>query len=70
MSDKRSYKRLQYEDRKRIEDMCQKEVSVEEMASELGVHRATIYNELLRGGVTKSNRDRKIYNADVAQRSL
>lgn len=65
-----SYKRLQYEDRKRIEDMCQRGMSVGEMAIEVGVHRATIYNELARGGVGRYDRDRKVYSADVAQRSL
>lgn len=65
-----AYKRLQYEDRKKIEEMCQRGVSVGEMAIEMGVHRATIYNELARGGVERYGRDRKVYSADVAQRSL
>ena len=65
-----SYKRLRYDDRKKLEVMCKKNFSVEEMASELGVHRATIYNELYRGGVGKCEKNWNVYNADIAQQSL
>lgn len=55
-------RRLNYEDRKRIEFMVKKGVRVTEIAESIGVHRATIYNELKRGGTP--------YKADHAQRMI
>ena len=43
-------KRLKYEDRKEIEKMKNDGVRVVVIAEKIGVHRATIYNELKRGG--------------------
>lgn len=55
-------KRLDFADRKRIEIMKNSGVKVTEIAQAVGVHRATIYHELKRGG--------EPYRAEVAQRTL
>ncbi len=55
-------RRLKYEDRQKIEWMKAKGVSVIEIAASIGVHRATIYNELKRGG--------EPYRADTAQKQV
>lgn len=55
-------RRLNYEDRQKIEFMAAKGVRVIEIAESIGVHRATIYNELKRGGTP--------YKADEAQRRI
>lgn len=55
-------KRLKYEDRKEIEKMKNGGVRVVVIAEKIGVHRATIYNELKRGGTP--------YRAEVAQKTI
>lgn len=55
-------KRLKYEDRKKIEEMNRNNVRVVVIAETIGVHRATIYNELKRGG--------NPYKADIAQKTV
>ena len=55
-------KRLNYADRQRIESMKKSGAKVTEIAQAVGVHRATIYNELKRGG--------EPYRAEIAQRAL
>ena len=55
-------KRLKYEDRKEIEKMKNDGVRVVVIAEKIGVHRATIYNELKRGGTP--------YSAEVAQKTI
>lgn len=55
-------KRLKYEDRKEIEKMKNDGVRVAVIAEKIGVHRATIYNELKRGGTP--------YRAEVAQKTI
>lgn len=55
-------KRLNFEDRKRIETMTKAGEKVVVIAEAVGVHRATIYNELKRGGTP--------YTAETAQRAL
>lgn len=55
-------KRLSFEDRKRIEKMMTEGERITCIADAVGVHRATIYNELRRGGDP--------YRAEVAQRQL
>lgn len=55
-------KRLKYEDRKEIEKMKNDSVRVVVIAEKIGVHRATIYNELKRGGTP--------YRAEVAQKTI
>lgn len=64
----RKYKRLLYQDRKNIERLCKQEKKVAEIADELGVHKATIYHELTRGGAGKGNYN--LYNAEEAQKNL
>lgn len=53
---------LTYEDRKRIEKMMAREIRVVEIAEAIGVHRATIYHELKRGGSP--------YSAEAAQKVI
>ena len=55
-------KRLTFTDRQRIEKMQQTGARVVDIAKAVGVHRATIYNELKRGG--------EPYKAEVAQRTV
>lgn len=55
-------RRLNYEDRKKIEEMTKQGTRVIIIADTIGVHRATIYNELKRGGTP--------YRAEVAQRTV
>ena len=55
-------KRLNYADRQRIGSMKKSGAKVTEIAQAVGVHRATIYNELKRGG--------EPYRAEIAQRAL
>ena len=52
----RKYKRLSYEDRKTIEEMCRNGKKADEIAEAMDVHRATIYHELQRGGAGGGNR--------------
>lgn len=59
---KKGNRRLNYDDRKKIESMKEQGVRVIVIADTIGVHRATIYNELKRGGTP--------YRADVAQRTV
>lgn len=55
-------RRLNYEDRQKIEKMAEQGARVIMIADTIGFHRATIYNELKRGGTP--------YRADVAQRTV
>ncbi|MDO5147662.1 MAG: helix-turn-helix domain-containing protein [Eubacteriales bacterium] len=55
-------KRIKYKDRKKIERMIQNGEKVAVIAKNIGVHRATIYNELKRGGSP--------YKAEEAQRNI
>ena len=55
-------RRLNYEDRQKIEKMAERGERVIVIADTIGFHRATIYNELKRGGTP--------YRADVAQRTV
>lgn len=64
----RKYKRLSYEDRKTIEEMCRNGKKADEIAVAMDVHRGTIYRELQRGGASGGNRQQ--YSADVAQRAI
>ncbi len=60
--ERKGNRRLNYEDRKRIEKMKEQGARVIVIADTIGVHRATIYNELKRGGTP--------YRAEVAQRTV
>lgn len=55
-------RRLNFTDSQTIERMHAAGVKVSAIADEVGVHRATIYNELKRGG--------EPYRAEVAQKAL
>ena len=55
-------RRLNYEDRQKIEKMAEQGARVIVITDTIGFHRATIYNELKRGGTP--------YRADVAQRTV
>ena len=58
----RTFKKLSYQERKRIEAMNDDGARVADIAKAIGRHRATIYNELKRGGTP--------YRADVAQKAV
>lgn len=57
---RKAYKRIGFEDRKKIEALNAQGKTVDEMA--IGVHSATMYRELARGG--------EPYKAEVAQHSI
>lgn len=58
----KAYKRIGFEDRKKIEALNAQGKTVDEMAMAIGVHSATMYRELARGG--------EPYKAEVAQHSI
>ena len=62
----RKYKRISYEDRKKIEKLYKYGDSHQQIADVIGVSRITIYREKKRGW----DEDTKSYNADTAQRCL
>ncbi len=62
----RKYKRIVFADRQRIEAMYKSGIKPECIAEKIGVHVATMYRELERGGV----KDGTGYNADTAQRAI
>ena len=64
----RTYKKIKYEDRLRIQKMCSEGLKPKEIADAIGVHRVTLYSELARGGAP--NGDTKSYQADVAQKAI
>ena len=47
---RKAYKRIGFEDRKKIEALNAQGKTVDEMAMAIGVHSATMYRELARGG--------------------
>lgn len=59
---RKKYKRLLFDDRKKIEKMVSEGKDTKEIAERIGVHTATIYNELRRCAGK--------YNAEQAQNSL
>lgn len=59
---RKQYKRLKFEDRKRIETLAAAGKTVDEMALIIGVHSSTMYRELEKGGMP--------YKAEVAQQSV
>lgn len=59
---RKAYKRISFEDRKKIEVLNAQGKTVDEMAMAIGVHSATMYRELTRGG--------EPYRAEVAQHSI
>lgn len=63
---KKGDRRIGYEDRLKIKEMCKKGMSVQKIAAEVGFHRATIYNELKRGGDGSVEK----YDAEKAQKAI
>ena len=59
---RKKYKRLSFNDRRKIEKLNESGRTVDEIAMIIGVHSATMYRELKRGG--------EPYKAEVAQRSI
>ena len=59
---RKAYKRIRFEDRKKIEALNAQGKTVDEIAMAIGVHSATMYRELARGGES--------YKAEVAQHSI
>ena len=59
---------MSYENRRAIEKMCKKGMRVVDIAAAIGVHRATIYQELNRGGASGGNISK--YSAEDAQKSI
>ena len=59
---RKTYKRLKFEDRKKIEKLCAEGKTIDEIAYIIGVHYATIYRELERGG--------EPYRAEFAQKTV
>lgn len=65
------YKYLTFEDRQKIEVWHARGDRPLEIAARLGVHTATIYNELKRGYVGElDSRQREIYKAERAQATV
>ena len=62
MNNTRKFRHLNYQDRKKIEKMLKENMRVTVIANVIGVHRATIYKELKRGGSP--------YSADNAQKMI
>ena len=70
MANKKGSRQLQKRDRIRIEAFLQAGHSKAEIASMIGVHRSTIYNEIKRGLYEHLNSDYTTemrYGADLAQ---
>ena len=62
---------LTYEDRKSIEALYKAGESLVDIASELGVHLATIYREMTRGGTGElDGNGRSGYSAEIAQKTV
>ena len=64
----RTYKRLCYQDRKRIEKLFEEGESFRKIARELGVHHMTISREIKRGSIIKE--DHVEYSAERAQKKI
>lgn len=64
-----AYRYLTFEDRQKIEALHANRVRPLEIAARLGVHTATIYNELKRGYTgERDEAQREVYSAERAQR--
>ena len=59
---RKTYKRLTYEDRQKIETLYKEGKTIDEMALLMGVHSTTMYREIARGGES--------YSADKAQQAI
>ncbi len=62
---------LTYEDRKSLEALYATGAALPDIAGKLGVHLATIYRELTRGGTGElDGNGRNGYSAGIAQRNI
>ena len=59
---RKTYKRLTYEDRQKIETLYKEGKTIDEMALLMGVHSTTMYREIARGG--------EPYSEDKAQQTI
>ena len=65
----KSYKHLTLQDRRTLEELYAGGCNADEIAEKLGVHRATVYNELKRGDTGEMDDNGRIgYSAETAQR--
>lgn len=65
------YRYLSYEDRQTIERMWAEGQKPKEIAYTIGVHTATIYNELKRGQTGRFDRNQRLaYDASLAERRI
>ncbi len=62
-----SYKYMTYEQRKALATMHAYHIPLTEISSTLGVHLATLYRELKRGGVEKQG---DVYDPDKAEQAI
>ena len=64
----KEYKHIMLADRRQIEEMYGAGMMPVEIAAKIGVHHATIYNELRRGDTGEIDRNGRIgYSAELAQ---
>jgi IS30 family transposase len=61
------YKYMSYEQRKTLATMRKYNIPVAEISETLGIHPATLYRELKRGGAEKPG---DTYDPDVAEKAL
>lgn len=63
--ERKKYKRIKFEDRKKIEIMLKQNADIKDIAAAIGVHKDTIYKELKR-----NEADKRTYTAEAAQAAL
>lgn len=62
---------LTFGDRKKIEELYNSNMSVADIAENIGVAFRTVYTELSRGRIDELNENgRPVYNAEIAQRNV
>lgn len=64
----KQYSRVSYWDRSQINAMLKREISIAEIAKELGFHKSTIYREIKRNSIVSLKLSRPSYIAQVAQK--
>lgn len=66
-----SYRYLTFQDRKVLSKLYLEEVPIREIAERIGVHKATIYNELMRGYTGREDKNRRPeYDPTLGQREV
>jgi IS30 family transposase len=67
----KEYKHIMLADRRRIEELYNNGMMPVDIAAKIGVHHATIYNELRRGDTGKIDGNGRIgYSAELAQNKV